>query len=599
MIRLSGQGDRFRHRRYVRLCALLARYDARLPRRLTIRRVHAGELDASQRTRALSRSIAQASILVTADEVLAAARFVAMLSALALAPPVSILFVLYGQGLALSGAFVLVTAPLVAREAVLSYPKAAAARRASRVTRSSTECVSLMIMSLRHEPSLTKAMAFAAGRESEFAAELRAAIWSVMTGEHSTFEDALNSFGTRWADHSPELKSSVQAMITASCEATEAGNRRALDRANRSIVSGARRRVEEYALSLSVPSMVLFGMGIILPLMVGSFLPLLSWDIWTDDLTESVPATSGTTRATSQVVLLMNVIFPAVAFLVAMDALSRHPLASSRASDVGARRRASAGAYAFVAFAISAAGLAASFVLLEDAGQHVAILLSVSVPAAASLALYGADAAARAPAPQEDSLGDMLFSMGASMVEGENFESALAKGFAGLPPEATSAKDMLRRKNFGSGSGPTRGAALDALDVVREAARKDEAQAGTLAMDLSGYLKEVSELAATMRRRLRPTVSMMRITTHVLAPIVLGITHAIYVSLASIGEASAVPSGLFFMVLGLFLVEINAVVAYFVWGIGERKVPGELAQSAGICMLVSTLVYSATVAIAS
>jgi hypothetical protein len=595
----SRQNEAARHRRYVRLCAWLARNDARLPRRFAAWRARADGSIASRRAEALSRSIGQAAIQLHAEDVLAAARFIAALSAVSLAPVVSFLLVVHGPGLALSGVFVLAVLPLVAREAVLSYPKAAAARRASHVTRSSTECVSLMIMSLRHEPSLPKAMAFAAERDSEFAAELRAAIWSVMMGVHSTFEDALNSFGAKWADHSPELKSSVQAMITASCEATQAGSRRALDRANRSIVSGARRRIEEYALSLSVPSMMLFGMGIILPLMVGSFLPLLSWDIWADGLDESVPETSCSVKTMGQVVLLMNVIFPAIAFLVAMDALSRHPLAASGASDGSARRPAGRLAYATVACVASAAGLATSLALLDGTGQHVALLLSVSVPVAASAAIYGASASARAPALRHDPLGDALFCMGASMVEGENFESALSKSVASLPRGAIPAEEIRHHAVGVSGQDAAASAAMGALGVVRDAARKDEAQAGVLAMDLSGYLKEVSELTATMRRKLRPTVSMMRITAHVLAPVVLGITHAIYVSLASIGDATAVPSGLFFMVLGLFLAETNAVVAYFVWGIGERKTPGELAQSVGTCVLVSSLIYSATVAIAS
>ncbi len=578
----------------------MAAYDSRLPRWLSMRRAPGAQGSrGSQRASALSRSLSQASIPLTADQVLAGARSAAILSSVAAALAACALLASGRLGLALSLAAASIAAPLAAREAVLSYPRTSAAKRAASVARSSTECVSLMIMCLRHESSLSKAMAFAAGRGTEFASELRGAIWSVMTDIHSTFEGALTAVGARWSDSSPELKSSVQSMITASCEATEAGRRRALDRANRSIVAGARRRIEEYALSLSVPSMVLFGVGIILPLMVGSFLPLMSWQIWTDDLSQPAYDASASLQSTGQVVLLMNIVFPAIAFLVAADALSRHPFAGGEGAAVARRRGAGAAAFALSASVASLAGLSASLTLLEGTDRYVASLLSMTIPPALSLAAYGARASGSTVAFTTDSMSDLLFATGSLMVEGENFEAAQAKARAALKEDLPPTPGLLCGYLDDGAPSKVADASAGALEVVREAAVKDEAQAGTLAMDLSGYLKEVAELQATMRRRLRPTVSMMRITTHVLAPVVLGITYAIYMSLAAIGEGEAVLAGPFLVVLGAFLAEMNAVVAYFVWGIGESRRPGELAHSAGTCILISMLVYSATVVVAS
>ncbi|UCE91839.1 MAG: hypothetical protein JSV90_01425 [Methanobacteriota archaeon] len=581
------------------MCTRLCACDTRLPRWVAMRRARvASPPTCGRRHEALSRCLAQASIDLTADQVSIAARLAALMSFLALTPAVALaLLSLTGEGVA-STAFVLLVVPMIAREAVLSYPRTVAVRHASRVTRSSTECITLMIMCLRHEPSLPKAIAFAARRSSEFAHELRATIWSVMTGRHSTFESALNALGDKWSDRSPELKSSIQAMITASCEATEAGERRALDRASKAIVAGVRRRIEEYALSLSVPSMILFGVGIILPLMVGSFLPLLSWDVWDGSAAGSFESPAGVPRPTGHVVLLMNVAFPAVGLLVAIDALSRHPLAQQASICLDFMQSRAAWRHALLASGAALGGLAVSSALLHGAELYMAVMLSASVPAAASLAIYGARVSAASPPRNDESVGDLLFGTGARMVEGENFESAFAKAATAVSGSSSAARPHL-------GVGGTRrlahadGAPLGALEVVTEAATKDEAQAGVLAMDLSGYLKEVSELQAATRRRLRPTVSMMRITAHVLAPMVLGITHAIYLSLASMGRGGAVPSGQFFVILGLFLAETNAVVAYFVWGFGDRRAPGELAKSVGACVLISSLVYSATVAVAS
>lgn len=578
------------------MCAL----ETKLPRWLQTRKLRSGVGLAhhSRRTDVLSRSLAQASMHISAGEVESAARMTAALLFGALVPLVPISIVLLAEEYVMYAAFVAVVVPIAAAEAVLSYPAAVASRRALRVTRSSTECVTLMVMCLRHEPSLPKAMAFASRLPSEFAAELRSAIWTVVTGAHSTFDSALNALGQKWSDRDPELKSSIRAMITASCEATEAGKRRALDRANNAIVAGARRKIEEYALSLSVPSMILFGVGIILPLMVGSFLPLLSWDLWTDDSSTMLETEAGASRPTGQVVFLMNAVFPAIALLVAMDALSRHPLASvDKARHESSRSSATAG-YALAACFSGVVGVTVSSAMFEGTALHVACLLSLVIPVSTALILYGLRASPSATQRDDDLVEDALFTIGAAMVEGDNFESAFAKARE-APPSGRSAADSAL-------IGLPQAARIDpgssrhgALAVVREAASKDEAQAGMLAMDLSGYLKEASELQATMRRRLRPTISMMRITAHVLAPVVLGVTHAIYISLASIGGAGGVASGELFLILGVFLAEINAVVAYFVHGIGEARASGELARSAGICILLSTLVYCAVVAVAS
>jgi hypothetical protein len=61
------------------------------------------------------------------------------------------------------------------------------------------------------------------------------------------------------------------------------------------------------------------------------------------------------------------------------------------------------------------------------------------------------------------------------------------------------------------------------------------------------------------------------------------------------GSGSAgIPAEVFFLVLGVFLAETNAVVAYFVWGIEGKRDRRELLRSLGACILVSGLVYSAT-----
>lgn len=116
-----------------------------------------------------------------------------------------------------------------------------------------------------------------------------------------------------------------------------------------------------------------------------------------------------------------------------------------------------------------------------------------------------------------------------------------------------------------------------------------------LAMDIASYLRELSEVEAALKMRLRPTISMMRMTAHFLGPLVLGVTFGIYVSLASVaGGDGAGAAGAMLLTLGLFLAEMNAAVCYFVWGIEGGRDPADLERSTGVCVMVSQAVFVST-----
>ncbi len=427
-------------------------------------------------------------------------------------------------------------------------------------------------------------------------------------GRSASFEESLQDLGSKWEGHSPELKASLDSMVTASCETTEDGKRRALDRANHAMVTGAKRRIEEYALSLSGPSMLLFGVGILLPLMVGSFMPMLSWSLWSP---EGMVQDEGADRLGTviQTAFVMNLLFPSIAVLVAIGAIARHPM--EHAGRTRERRKASRSS---LGLSIAVTAFLCSLVIMQLDGTEraVALLLSGTVPVSIWLVATNWPGPDRTTASSSSRLEEALFRLGARMQEGENFESAMSR--VGADMEGPGG-EILRRLWLGSNlsgndfeSLADEGAAaigsrnaLEGLKVVRRAASKDERSAGMLAMDLANYLRDLDELEAGLKTRLRPTISMMRVTAYALGPIVLGITFTIYLALAAmVGDSGgAMAADAFFMVLGVFLAEINAVVVFFVWGIGGGGDKGSLGCSMGLCLLASVLIYTATVTLAS
>ncbi len=603
-MRHESANHRRDHRLFLQVCNSLASLNRRLPH--PARRAQRADTKCAapsagaERLRNLSEDIARASIPMDAETMLSAARGIAVTAAAPFVASMLLATMVRHLDLLVVSAFLAIAVPVLAKEAFLSYPRALAARKGSLIARAATNDLTLMIMSLRHEPSLPKAMALVAKRNSEFAAELRESIWSVISGVNSTFEEALHNIARRWAGFCDELKPAIRAMITASCEATDAGRRRALDRASEALVTGAKGRIEEYALSLSVPSMVLFGIGILLPLMVGSFLPMLSWDIWSGDSMQAASVEASTTGILLQTVVIMNVVFPAVALVVALDAVSKHPMAITKkrtVANLDTRSYRVAMEVSIVTLS-SVALVAASVTLLEGPAEYVSCVLSASVPALALLTVYGSRAAPQTTRGRREHLEDLLFSAGARMVDGENLEAALyaSRPIQYDPSQRRPTDDDSLIPSDGHHPWDEWSNEERALEVVMLAAAKDEAQAGMLSMDLAGYVRDVAELEAVLRRRLKPTLSMMRLTTYALAPIMLGVTHTIYVSLSSIGDgAGGLAPRELFVTLAAFLIEINVIVAYFAWGIGDRRRVGGLAHSAGSCTLVAMLILSAVV----
>ncbi len=560
------------------------------------------------RLQELRANLALSEIRTKPETVLAASKTLSAMIAGASIPLVLLILLSFGADIAVSAVLISVIASVLAREIIVSHPARSAAKAADEILSDSSETTNLMIMSLRHEHSVSRAIAFASCGDGRFKRELKACAWGVIMGKYASFEEALMTLGQKWSKFSGDLKASLNAMVTASREATEDGRRRALDRANNAMVSGAKRRIEEYALSLSMPSMLIFGLGILLPLMVGSFMPMLSWDIWSIDGMSQGQETRAASETSTQMAFVMNVLFPSVAALVAMKAVSGHPF-SARA---GARPRISTGSSVGLAAAavVGIASASAGMTLLSGTALSAWMLFSFLVPMSIWLMALGRSAG-REHIRQETSYEDVLFRTGARMLEGENFESSLhracedsPRGSSGSTKELSFSETIMgietatarkERRGFGVMN------ALQGIRITKQAAAKDELAAGMLAMDLAAYLKDLRDLESSLKSRLKPTMSMMKTTALVLAPLVLGVTYAIYLSLASMmgGQGRDVGAGEFFLVLGAFLAEMNAIVVYFMLGIEGQKDIGPMASTLGTYLLISETTFVATALLAS
>ncbi len=197
---------------------------------------------------------------------------------------------------------------------VQNYPIGAAEKEKTKALTYVPEMVGYMIMSMKLVPNLEKAVEFSAehgtGKISE---DFKRLLWDVQLGVQGTVSEALDVLAYRWGKYSEEFKQALMRIRASVLENTEAKRYQLLDATMVSILDSIRGKMEQYARELSQPSVLLFYMGVLLPLILIIVLPVGS-------------AFSGQAMATPEIlVLLYVIIIPAVTFLFARDVINRRP----------------------------------------------------------------------------------------------------------------------------------------------------------------------------------------------------------------------------------------------------------------------------------
>jgi len=197
---------------------------------------------------------------------------------------------------------------------VQSYPINAAESEKTKALTYVPEMVGYMIMSMKLVPNLEKAVEFSAEHGvGKIAEDFKRLLWDVQLGVYNTVSEALDMLAYRWGNYSEEFKQALMRIRASVLENTEAKRYQLLDATMVSILDSIRAKMEQYARELSQPSVLLFYIGVLLPLILVIILPVGS-------------AFSGQAMATPLVLLLLNnIIIPLVTFLFARMVVGRRP----------------------------------------------------------------------------------------------------------------------------------------------------------------------------------------------------------------------------------------------------------------------------------
>ncbi len=142
---------------------------------------------------------------------------------------------------------------------------------------SAPQMISYMTVALKMNPNLERAAEFTAKHMREsLGRKFRDELWNVYISATRNAEEALSKFGREWGKQSSELKRSIDLIKSSVEENSEKSRKEVLDQALKTSFEGVRARMESFADNLQIPTIVIYGIGVLLPLVLLAVLPVIS-----------------------------------------------------------------------------------------------------------------------------------------------------------------------------------------------------------------------------------------------------------------------------------------------------------------------------------
>ncbi len=471
--------------------------------------------------------------------------------------------------------------PLLASSWVSNRPARMAKRESICYLRHAPSVIGAMAMSMNVSPSLERAVLFASttGR-NPLGKRLAQASWGVLTRSWPDVESALSELAGSLGQANIALRQSLHLFIASTHEPTKAGMEQLMEKAHEITVQGLRDAADRYVAGLSTPVMVIFAMGILLPIMLLSIVPLLS--ISGPYAAEGVTVEPGASPL-APLAFLILVVIPLCCMAYCRSILSSSPLSAPASIELDPK------AHNLWPWLLWLAALVAYLVLVTADANPYLTLVFIALPP--SLILWTRHRRNMNARPIDE--GDLvlgLYQIGNRLATGASLERAIVES-AQTNNRGTFAdwcSELLHRSRMSRiplieamreiDPAPDRPLVGEAFQTVASCAESDVMAAGRVAVRLAKSLGQIKDCENGIKERMRGLVDMMRSTSSIFAPIVLGVTVGLFgITSAFSGQAAA--TEWIVLLSGIYVVELALVVTYLTTFMVENKGWGQFATS--------------------
>lgn len=352
-------------------------------------------------------------------------------------------------------------------------------------------------------------------------------------------------------------KHAVMLCVAASESGSDGERDRLLSEASGIALDSVRTAGETYGNSLTVPCMTVFGLGMMLPMILMSLVPILG-----------MGGMFGSRTVDRDVIVVVTLVAVPCAILALCLWIRRtNPFLSPGPAH---------GGLASALPLLIAVPLGLIQVGLGSGAERV-VLLSVGPAAVATaLLIYGSVRRESERRACEQGLRDSVFEMGNRMLSGEGFESVCSESMGGRP-ECSDVRESLDRElvlcrgdvesairgSIGSVSAET----SRAYCYIFRCSESSPEDAGRLAISLGRQFHDSDTVRRGLETRLKSMTDMMIGTALLFAPMVLGLSVSMLEPLS--GLAGYQPDGGSGAVLSVYIIELCALISLLTTSLGN------------------------------
>lgn len=525
------------------------------------------------------------------EEVVSGGRLVLLSSLLA----VPVLAVIHPHFIHLVLALII---PLLLQRTVLSYPATLAARIEKSSLREAPELMSYLIGgtggALTYENGV---LSSAKNSRGMLKGGFQRMVWNVHTKGSSLPEDFVE-YVRKWKGRNNGLEEALRRFS----EAVKLGHGDDLGSLMSPVHMHTRRKLKGYLASLKTPINVVFALGIALPVMIASILPMSSFAVAAPVGIAGDEMSGGSALSPAVIAVILDVIFPLGMFLYCREVLSRRPFSSPCHLPLSLRDLSVLFVVASIAVVLGVT--VATWLLEVTPVTSLLVLLFASSVIALALLLPGRMVKGTMPQRSHEDVSEGLESLGDFLLAGEPLEAALLKTAERM--EGTELAGSISRDIFLVSRGTTRaGETLTCEGAIQEnpvlgsnlmavvdIAQKDGILAGTVAKRIASDLKETSRTEADARDEMSPIVQTVNSTLTFFSPLVLGVTASMFLLMeAHFSGSEGTSSSAFVLILGALLCCNLAVASYFTEGLQGGDLTTALSRI-GKGLLMAIPLYS-------
>lgn len=370
-------------------------------------------------------------------------------------------------------------------------------------------------------------------------------------------------------------------MIVSASETSERNERyRMLKDSEQIALNGLKDMGNRYGSSVNNPCMLIFGLGIMVPMVLVSILPMLTVG----------GSFSISFLSMNMIAFITLILVPAVMGVIIYSISSGSPFKTTlpRTDLIP------------ILPILSAIPM---FAFLNWTGYQMVVSLAASVAFAGSftaLCLYPGHIGERKRKRISHSLEDMLFDLGNKLTAGDPFERSLIE----IMNERKECTDLGRsmERSFrlcrgdihavlGSVLSEFSTSMADSYLKIYESSLKDVRKAGELAISLGHQIQNVRSVNSEMENRLKSMKDMMTWTAAAFAPIIMGLSLVLLKPLSSISDS--LESGMVSLILCIYLIELAFMISILNSSLGVRNSVSSIFFRFGLMVPISMIIFLA------